>query len=188
MSDSVFIYYQAESCPACKSFSYNWANVMSALKKEHPKMLVVVIKVKTIGSPHDFNEFPKDLKKYVGWYPTFILVPRPSWDEAMKKLGPNSTFELKGVKVMNGNVVTKDGKFAVDMVRPAKYSTKNANDFSAWVTDMMKGDDFKNPVIPQPVLPVAVPKVTAPLIKPAEIKEPEKLTVCTMRIVPRPNK
>ena len=84
----VFIFVAAGGCGGCKRFKENfWPNT----KKELSNIVEVIeVDVPRLGDPLPPNT-PKNLSRYVHWYPTFILATKSSWNRG----------ELQGI-VFNG--------------------------------------------------------------------------------------
>lgn len=72
MSKSTLFLIYAETCPACKFFKENYRNnLMKEISNRN--ILFKEINLEHTGMPLPQN-YPKDLQKYVMWFPTFILA------------------------------------------------------------------------------------------------------------------
>lgn len=77
-SEAVFIFVAAQGCGGCISFKKNqWAATEAALRGIN-NLTVIPIEVSRVGAALP-SSTPKDLSRFVSWYPTFILVTKESW-------------------------------------------------------------------------------------------------------------
>lgn len=76
----VFVIKTANDCGHCRRFksSGELAQLMSALQSR--KYQVVHIDLPSMGSSIP-REYPADLARVSGWFPSFIVVPKRSWDQ-----------------------------------------------------------------------------------------------------------
>jgi thiol-disulfide isomerase/thioredoxin len=90
MSKPTLIIVTSKTCGACRSYKANVAPaLLGALRKDN-RIQVGEIDLDTMSSPLP-STYPKELKKFIGWYPTFIL------------LAPMRGNNLEGV-VFNGDM------------------------------------------------------------------------------------
>ena len=135
-SKPVFVLITAKTCPGCVIFKKNtWDDLKKDLEKQN-KVQIVTIEVPTTQSKPDPNKYHKDLSRFIGWFPTFILFPADRWN--------NPKSELIGI-VKNGKLVppgtNKDGKYIPEMVEPVgKFNPSDKNDTLKWVDYTISND------------------------------------------------
>lgn len=192
-SEPVVIYIKSVDCGFCTSLSKIWDtptkdtdSVVGEIKKVHPKMRFVSVTIERGKYSVDENLYPKDLSRFIKWYPMILLVPGPVWNEAMSKLGPKSEVKLgSGVQVMNGQVENGELKN-----QPAtKYNSRKPAEFGRWVKDSMNSLEFKQSQ-QKPILPLVSPSFKLPdnphVPNPHPVKKNDKPDVCSMRVISRP--
>jgi len=78
----------------------------------------------------DIRNFPKDLRRYLLWFPMLLLIPSDTWDEANRHLGPNSSSRLNGIYVMNGKF--EDNR----LIREEIWDRSLTDSYVSWVTSV----------------------------------------------------
>jgi len=101
-SKPVFVLIMAKTCGACQNFK---RRIWSTLKKElieSDKVDIVEIEVPTTASAPSTTKYHKDLRKFIGWFPTMSLFTGYSWNN------PASTLKgiIKNGKMVNNRVET----------------------------------------------------------------------------------
>lgn len=102
----ILFYVIAKDCPACKTFSSHWENIQATLKKTYGERLDIetIAYDKRTASSLDTTKYPVDLMRFIGWYPTFVLVPKDAYNEARLR----TRTSLPAV-VFNGRMPTEAG-------------------------------------------------------------------------------
>ena len=145
----IFIAVTAGDCGFCTRFK---TSVWPTLK---PKLLnsgrltvveVQLDKMSSVNSDSFAEQWPTDLRRFIHWYPTFILCTAASWGKR---------DNLDGV-VMNGQMVfdEKTGQEIVTSVD--EFIEPNEANLTQWLSDQLRSNKFVNPAIP---VPKAAPKI-----------------------------
>ena len=75
----VFVFVTADNCGYCSIFKERiWTELKNKLVSEN-RVDIVEINLPTTGSKPDIINYPKDLRRFIGWFPTLILFPASSW-------------------------------------------------------------------------------------------------------------
>lgn len=125
----------AKTCGACQNFKKRvWPSLKNELEREG-KVNIVEIELPTTGStPSD--KYHKDLKKYIGWFPTLSLFPASSWN--------NRSSDLKGI--------IKDGVITPSGVKNEGNIDLSKKSILAWVNKTVNNPLFKSNDSPDIVL------------------------------------
>jgi len=97
-SKPVLIVVTAENCGFCKKLHQRWTPIRESIQS------LGTVQLKELNVPHFGADvakqgYPKDMQRYVTWYPTVLLFPGDNWDKVTK--GKES--KLYG-RIMNGEV------------------------------------------------------------------------------------
>ena len=90
MSKPTLVIVTSKTCSACRSYKANLAQALMAVLRKDNRIQVGEIDLETMRSPLP-STYPKELRRFIGWYPTFIL------------LAPMKGDQLEGV-VFNGDM------------------------------------------------------------------------------------
>jgi hypothetical protein len=207
--EPIVVLYKAATCGACTRLSAIWDtpadkggdSVVSAMKKVYPALRIFVIACKDMSGKFDENTAPRDMARFVRWFPMVFLIPGNVWDAAMAQLGPKNDVRIQdGVQIMNA---VWNGK-TVDSAH--KYNPTQPAEFARWLRDAMATEDFRKiqssvsyvppsisasnalaaSVAPAPAAPVAAAPVATP--PPTASNDVPSSDACTMRIVARPRR
>lgn len=135
----VFVLITAKTCHACHGFKKRtWDDLRRELEKRG-KVKIVTIEVPTTQSKPDPKKYPKDLSRFIGWFPTMSLFPADRWNN------PNS--ELIGI-IKNGKIVPpgndKNGKFVPERVEAIGQVNLSKDDILKWVDYTLTKDRIFN--------------------------------------------
>lgn len=125
MTDNgVFIFVSAGNCGGCERFKKNfWEKTKSELNKI-AGLSIVEVPLNKIGDKLPPSAHP-NLDKYIGWYPTFILVSKSSYDKK----------QLDGV-VFNGI----EGKHRYELSPIAQRRATDDINIVAWVKEELNNN------------------------------------------------
>lgn len=85
-SRPVFVLLTAKPCAACVRFKHStWKSLKEEIEKIG-KVQVIEIEVPTITSKPDPTKYHKDLKRFIGWWPTMSLYPAQLWYDRNSEL------------------------------------------------------------------------------------------------------
>lgn len=90
MSKPTLIIVTSKTCSACRNFKATTGPTLLANLRRDNRIQVAEIDLDTMSSPIPAT-YPRELKRFIGWYPTFIL------------LAPMTGQTLEGV-VFNGDM------------------------------------------------------------------------------------
>jgi hypothetical protein len=111
MAKATLVFTSAKTCPACINFANVWPEIKKKLAS--PNLEIVEISLANTGSQID-AKYPKNLSRYVKWYPTFSLFRSDTWKEALSNSGIdyplggyvfNGDFDQKGVLNMRNKFI-----------------------------------------------------------------------------------
>lgn len=147
MSKPVFVLVTAKNCGACAHFKQTWPSVKLELESLG-QIRIIEIDVPSIGV-HTGDNFPQDLNRWVGWYPSMLLFNGSSWDTGMKaveemkkskdmgdKTKPRTKIELEG-SIFRGHF-SSDGR-----PEPEEGPMLNATNISSWVQTELASPKFQ---------------------------------------------
>lgn len=123
----VFVMVFAGNCPACKTFKSNSLSDLKDALKNYPGVTAIEYDVKLIGDLLP-NDSPKDLNKYVKFYPCFLLIPGSVWNNALKGAS------LKNV-LLYGATVNSEGKI---IMLPTTMATRDS--LMEWIRNNVEHD------------------------------------------------
>lgn len=160
----ILFYVTAKDCPACKAFAPHWEALEAALRKAHPDLdIESVVYEKRSASGLDTTKYPMELMQYIGWFPSFVLVPK----DAYAAVRARTRRDLPAV-VFNGKAPAVAGGL-IESVRGKERLPLNSTTLQAWV---------KRETTPSSSVAAAPPPPPAPL--------PDVEDVCTrLRLVSR---
>jgi thiol-disulfide isomerase/thioredoxin len=98
LNKPVFVIVTADNCGACVEFKKVWQDVKKNIQNLN-LVTIVEISLKTRADLPPPNLYPVDIRRFIGWFPTFLLFTSQSWDDALQ----NSSKQLSGV-IFNGRV------------------------------------------------------------------------------------
>lgn len=134
----------AGNCPACQRFHKRWNEIKAEIKKLN-KVKIVEINLPTMRDRVVSKGFPKDLQRYVQWYPTAFLFNGEEWNDVMK----GKKEKLDGV-IFNGIVGNPN---------PQQGYPLNKEGLIAWISMALqnpkvkgKAKDSKSPRDPRSAL------------------------------------
>src|SRR5437016_8207823 len=96
-SKPVLVLVTAENCSACKQLK---ARTWGTLKSEIIKLgavRIIEISLNTTADLPSENFYPIDIKRYIRWFPTFLLFTSKSWYAASPEVNKGSKSSLEGV-------------------------------------------------------------------------------------------
>jgi len=102
-SKPVFCLITASKCPHCHTFRKTWDDIRRSIESTG-LVRIVDIELNSTSDLPDPKIYPKDLGRYVKWFPTFCLFTANSWNNSFPGLGNNDTMnesKLDG-KIFNG--------------------------------------------------------------------------------------
>jgi hypothetical protein len=100
MKPWVLVYVTAKNCPACIKFNDKWPEIKKAfLSSVGAEVDIIDLTFDNMNKPViDSTKYPLDLKRFILWFPTFVLVSSESWNAALK----NTAARISGF-VFNGS-------------------------------------------------------------------------------------
>jgi hypothetical protein len=122
MSQTTLVFTSAKTCPACINFATRWPEIKKVL--DVLNLNVIEISLPNTGSKIDTTLYPKNLERYIAWYPTFALFRGEDWKNAISQ--PSTDYPLNGY-VFNGEFDEK-GKLGMAGKRPL-----SADGLSDWI-------------------------------------------------------
>ena len=133
----VFIVVTAGNCGFCSAFKTNvWPNLKTKLVNSG-RLNVVEIQLETMGEVHSesfTNLYPEDLRRYINWFPTFVLCTYSSW---IKR------DQLDAV-VMNGKMVLNEsiGKEIASLNPQDEQIGTDEESMLQWLTQHLRSNKF----------------------------------------------
>lgn len=131
-SKAVFVLVTARNCPHCTNFRKNWAEIKRALVETGLIETPIDIEVNSLSEAPDPTVYPPDLKRWVTWYPNFLLFTKKSWQSAQPGLNGsleghifNGTMEGNMVKYLGNGNPTRENLVA--WVKSRSSSTNKVN-------------------------------------------------------------
>ncbi len=136
----IFIFISAKNCPHCTSFRNNqWPTCKTQIEQLNT-VKSIEIELDKIGDTNKLNDYPNDLKKYVKWYPIFILVPAQSWFNSVSDIKQ----PLQNMKIYNG---IYDSVKDIYKHKEAQQSQPiNATSIVSWISNEIKSANNTNNV------------------------------------------
>lgn len=138
----ILFYVISKDCPACKTFGVHWDGIQAALKKAHPDRLEIetIAYEKRTAASLDTTKYPVDLMRFIGWYPTFVLVPKTAYLEARAR----TRTHLPAV-VFNGRMPSEAGARVVPLAGKERMPLNGAS-LQAWVERELTASPVETPV------------------------------------------
>lgn len=102
----VFVAVTSRGCEFCKSFRANWEEIQDAIKKTG-LVRIVDIEVNRNNEKPDITRYPRDLHRYLAWYPTFCLFRGRSWDSALPTHSTDTSGAVIHGIIYNGQVTPR---------------------------------------------------------------------------------
>lgn len=141
-SKPVFCLVTAMKCPHCTAFRQDWGEIRRAIESTG---LVRIVDIE-LNSTADFpnpEKYPKDLARYVKWFPTFILFTGKSWNAASPELNrfdgrTANEMKLDGV-IFNGDMDSNGNAKYIHRYAPSKDNLIN------WIQNELKGEVMSSP-------------------------------------------
>lgn len=139
-SDPVFILIKAKNCGACIGLDRVWKNCEDTIRKNFPRLRLVIITLSSMQEPINEKLYPSKLKYIRSWFPMMVLIPGPVWDHAMSNLGVNNPVDVtQGIQIMNGEYDRNAGRTN----QVAKYPNfKDPAVISAWLKEASSNREF----------------------------------------------
>jgi len=143
----ILFYVIAKDCPACKTFGAHWDGIQASLKKALGDRLEIetVSYEKRTAASLDTTKYPLDLMRFIGWYPTFILVPKTAYLEAKAR----TRTHLPAV-VFNGRMPPEAGARIVSVGGKDRLPLNGAS-LQAWVERELTAAAPAEPPVALPV-------------------------------------
>ena len=147
----VFCIITASGCPACVNFKKSQYNDLMKLLNSKP--LLGRIRVVEIENPNTASDLPsksidgkyvipRDLKRFIGWFPSFLLINGTSWNNGVNLGG--SVFN--GIWNSNGIIVPDDSvskNSSGEIKRNARMM--NSENIKLWIEEQLsKNNDVMN--------------------------------------------
>ena len=153
-SKPVFCLVTANKCPHCTAFRQEWGEIRRAIEATG-LVRIVDIELNSTSDVPSPDKYPKDLARYVKWFPTFILFTGKSWNTSSPDLatfdGRNAEVKLEGV-IFNGVFDPNGNAKYVHRYAPSKDNLIN------WIQGELKSDSM---TANQPVLSLLSPNASA---------------------------
>jgi hypothetical protein len=136
-SKPVFCLVTAMKCPHCTVFRQEWPEIRRAIEATG-LVRVVDIEVNSTRDTPNPEKYPKDLARYIKWFPTFVLFTAKSWNAASPELTSTDVRQGKEAKldgvVFNG-VFNEKGEASY-----VPKSTPTKDNLIAWIQNEIKND------------------------------------------------
>jgi hypothetical protein len=133
----VFCLVTAMKCPHCTQFRQDWGEIRRAIESTGLVRIVDIELISTSDLPSS-EKYPKDLGRYVKWFPTFLLFSGKSWNSSSPELtsfnGRNqSDLKLDGT-IFNGSMDANGNAKYIHRYAPTKDNLIN------WIQNELKSD------------------------------------------------
>ena len=102
----VFVAVTSRGCEFCKNFRANWEEIQDSIKKTG-LVRIVDIEVNRNNEKPDITLYPRDLHRYLAWYPTFCLFRGSSWDKALPTHSADTSKAVIHGIIYNGQVTPR---------------------------------------------------------------------------------
>ena len=123
----VLVAVLSQQCGHCVNFKNNHASNLQELLNKRSDIKLLMIDTPTLSSGIP-AKYPKSLKNYVSWYPSFILFPNDSWSKSLV-----SEIPLTNGAVFNGKI-DKNGKLEYE----SSGKQLNAESIVEWCDSKIK--------------------------------------------------
>jgi hypothetical protein len=104
MVKPIFVLVTAQDCPACVNFHKTWSQYKKQLN-QLGLVDIIVIDLPKRATPVESKGYPKDLQRYLLWFPMGLMFPRDNWDAVSK----GRETKLNAI-VFNGKVGNENPK------------------------------------------------------------------------------
>jgi hypothetical protein len=133
----VFCLVTAMKCPHCTQFRQDWGEIRRTIESTGLVRIVDIELVSTADVP-SAEKYPKDLARYVKWFPTFLLFSGKSWNAASPELASYDGRNQGDLKIdgtiFNGSMDANGNAKYVHRFAPTKDNLIN------WIQNELKGD------------------------------------------------
>jgi hypothetical protein len=104
----IFVVVTSRGCQHCRDLKSVWSEYKEAIEKTGLiEVPIIDIEVNNNREKPDTKVYPRDLHRYLAWYPSFALIRSDSWYRALPGPGKNTDDAvLKGI-VFNGRLTPK---------------------------------------------------------------------------------
>lgn len=109
-SRSIFVLATAKTCPHCTDFRRNWDHIKSQIEATN-LVRIIDIEVNSTSETPDLTKYPRDLSRWVRWYPTFLLFKGKSWDAAVPGPGRDVSGAVLDGSIFNGYITPLKAEF-----------------------------------------------------------------------------
>lgn len=123
----VFVMVFAGNCHACINFKEKHYNEFQKALKEYPLVTSVEYNVKSIGDPLP-SDAPKELNRFVKFYPCFFLIPGAIFQSALKG------GKLKNILIYGATVNSEDKV----IILPTTMATRDS--LMEWIKNNVEHD------------------------------------------------
>jgi hypothetical protein len=117
----------SQQCGHCVNFKANHGDALQELINKRSDLKLVMIDTPTLSSGIP-SKYPKSLKNYVSWYPSFVLFPKDNWSKSIV-----SDIPLSGGAVFNGKI-DKNGKLEYE----SSGKQLNPESIIQWIDSQIK--------------------------------------------------
>lgn len=124
-SKPVFVMCTAADCGACNNLRPRWPPILQAIQNLGT-VRTVEIKLPQMGAQASSLGYPKDIQRYIAWWPTAFLFTGKNWDEAMS----NKDTKLDGI-IFNGIVGNPN---------PQQGYPLSADGITTWIKDTLQNN------------------------------------------------
>lgn len=146
----VFCIVTAKGCPGCDGFKKEQYGVLMKLLESKPllgRIRVVEIEYPGLGTPlpkkstNNKYDIPDDLKRFISWFPTFVLINGASWNEGKELAGAvfNGSWNSNGI-IIHDSVFNKSSPNESRNLRMT-----NGESIKSWIEEQLsKNNDVMN--------------------------------------------
>ena len=108
--EPVFVALVSSTCNPCKMLLNGWDKLTETIIKHYPKLRFPAQTPETnkykyppimIHNNNINAIFPKDLLKYMYWYPIMLLIDGNEWDKGMA----NKDYIFENIQIMNSELI-----------------------------------------------------------------------------------
>jgi hypothetical protein len=142
-STHVLVFVSSKTCSACKQFMPHWEPFKRAfLQKWGNRVDIETISLNSLSSSElDTTQYPRDLARYIGWYPTFILIPKQAYHNAKGR----GWGAIANGSVFNGRfpvgTTSSDGNARVEPVPASERQTVMPAALIQWIERQLAAYD-----------------------------------------------
>jgi hypothetical protein len=121
----IFVLVTAEDCGYCTILKERiWSTLRAKILKQN-KVDIVEIHLPSRSAQINTNIYPRDLKRFIGWFPTMILFPRSSWYNNIGKDGEDLIGIIKNGKIAPATETTPEKFIQVGEIDFSEESVLN---------------------------------------------------------------